>query len=343
MGTETLEGFAMMNRSTCLGWLALGAMLGWPVVLHAVAEESSSRDRLILVTGAAGDDEYVAEFEHWANGWKTLAERQGWVLTEIGGSQADSTPDESASDFEILRQAIEEHRGAQPRLWIVLLGHGTYARNAAKFNLVGQDVAATDLKQWLANVNSDLVIINCSSASAPFLSELAGRNRVIITATRSGSEINFARFGRYLSEAINDPASDIDHDNEVSLLEAFLAATSKTERFYREDARLTTEHALLDDNGDRIGTSGDFYRGIRPVKEGAAGKSIDGSIAKGIIVYSSPDAPRLSGELEQQRAEIEMAVDQLRLRKNQYQLTEYYDHLEELMLELAAIYARAEQ
>lgn len=174
------------------------------------------------------------------------------------------------------------------------------------------------------------------------MSELAGGQRVLITATRAGSEINFARFGKYLSESISDLASDVDHDLEVSLLEAFLAATARTERFYREDARLTTEHALLDDNGDRVGTSGDFFRGVRPVKAAAKGASVDGEVAKRIILHSSPEATQLTPELELQRSQIEAELDKLRASKQNLPESDYLNQLEQLMLKLSAVYEAAE-
>ena len=44
-----------------------------------------------------------------------------------------------------------------------------------------------------------------------------------MTATRSGNEQSFARFGGSLADAIADPASDLDQDGQTSLLEAFLS------------------------------------------------------------------------------------------------------------------------
>ena len=43
------------------------------------------------------------------------------------------------------------------------------------------------------------------------------------TATRTGSEVQFAHFGEYLAGAIADPAADLDKDGQTSLLEAFIA------------------------------------------------------------------------------------------------------------------------
>ena len=79
---------------------------------------------------------------------------------------------------------------------------------------------------------------------------------MVVTATRSGSELNFARFGQYLADAIGDPQADLDKDGQVSLLEAFLMASGRVAEFYRTRIELATEHALIDDNGDRLGTPG---------------------------------------------------------------------------------------
>ena len=55
------------------------------------------------------------------------------------------------------------------------------------------------------------------------------RTGVVLTATKSGDEINFARLGDYLSQAILDLSSDLDKDSQVSLLEAFLKASRMTQ------------------------------------------------------------------------------------------------------------------
>jgi hypothetical protein len=310
-------------------------------------------EHLIVVVGAAGSDEYATVFSQWAEPWRKLAVDRGWKLTYIddnSGSRAteltDAAPAAAArhretSQRETLRQAIESHLSSPARLWLVMLGHGTFSGKTAKFNLVGPDVSADEVATWLKPLKAPMAIINCSSASAPFLTALAGPNRVLVTATRAGGEMNFSRFGQYFSQTINDLSADVDHDLEVSLLEAFLAAAARTERFYREDSRLTTEHALLDDNGDRVGTSSDFYRGARPVKS-AQGGAVDGEVAKRIILYSSPDAPVFTPELESRRTAIEQQIDLLRRQRIELTESSYFDQLEQLLLQLSKVYAEAE-
>lgn len=305
----------------------------------AVADSSQARKAtLIVVTGAAGEKEFGDQFEANSKRWHDFARSQGWELIEIGTSSGSEV-----SDHDLLKQAIAKlvNLAADAELWIVLNGHGTFASNVAKFNLVGPDVSANELSEWLKPVKSKCVIINCSSSSGPFVTALGGKNRVVVTATRSGSEQNYSRFGNYLSEAIGSLAADVDHDQEVSILEAFLSASSQTERFYREEARLATEHALLDDNGDHVGTGGEFYRGARPAKDPEPGKQIDGRVASRAILFSSPDSPKFTTEQLAERQRIEEQIDALRTRKKQLSEDAYLAQLEQLCVELAKLYQAA--
>ena len=304
---------------------------------------SAATEQLILVIGAGGNEEYAREFSQWGQAWQGLAEHQQWPLTVIDGSSQEHGSSRSQLQTELSELAAADNADMPSRLWIVLIGHGTAVGDNAKFNLVGSDVSAKELSAWLEPLSCPLVIVNCSSASAPFLPELSGPQRMVVTATRSASELNYSRFGKYLARSLEDLSVDIDHDMEVSLLEAFLAAVSRTEQFYRDDARLTTEHALLDDNGDGRGTSGDFFRGLRHTKVGEKGEAVDGALAARVILYSSPDAPQLTAAQEQERERIEEQLDALRSKKLQFDEADYYQQLERLLLELAAIYDTAER
>lgn len=302
---------------------------------EAVAQApKESPETLLLVVGAPGAAEFEEEFLEAAEQWEKLSKARKWQLVRIDQSKSDTTARDQ------LKSSIEENVTAA-RLWIVMLGHGTFSRNVAKFNLVGPDVSSKELKSWLAPVTSQIVLINCSSASAPFVPELADPKRIVLTATKSGSEYNYARFGKYFAKAASDLKNDIDHDKEVSLLEAFLAASDEVERFYQQAGRLSTEHALLNDNGDKAGTTADFYRGIRPAKESQAGK-IDGALAARIILISSPEAIEFPKELKARRTAIELEIDKLRGRKSFLAENDYLNQLEKLFLQLAELYDEAE-
>ena len=320
-----------MATSLALFVLALGSMLG------AQAPETP-KPRLILVTGAAGTEEYGQQFNAAATQWTELAQARHWQLTSIAGSSAGESAGNEITQHDQLRQAIDAGiQDASTQLWIVLIGHGTSERGLDKFNLVGPDVSAKEFSQWLSGINKPLIFIACASSSAPFLPQLSGPKRVIVTATKSGSENNYSRFGQQLAVSLLDAATDIDHDDEVSLLEAFLAASAKTEQVYREQSRLTTEHALLDDNGDKLGTSADFFKGVRAVKVAQGGKQPDGAIAARILLSVLPDAPKFTDEQLQARADIEVQLDALRAARPNPPTEEYWNQLEQLLIKLAEL------
>lgn len=345
---ETPTQCGVVQLANTLGLTVYALVLVSPVLCWGQSNPlPTAREHLILVIGAGGADEYVREFSQQGEAWQTLAEHQQWSLTVIDGNNQDHATSRSQlqaalSELANADTAAIDKAELPSRLWIVLVGHGTAAGENAKFNLVGPDVSAKELSAWLEPLSCPLVIVNASSASAPFLPELSGPQRMVITATRSASELNYSRFGKYLAQSLEDLSIDIDHDLEVSLLEAFLAAVVRTEQFYRDDGRLTTEHALLDDNGDRRGTSADFFRGISPVKTAEEGEVVDGASAARVILYSSPEAPQLSPEQMRQRQRIEEQLDALRGQKPQLKEADYYQRLERLLLELAAVYEAAE-
>ena len=166
--------------------------------------------------------------------------------------------------------------------------------------------------------------------------------RVVVAATRSGAEQNFARFGDYFSTALAGAAADLDKDRQVSLLEAYLAASSGVEEFYRQENRLATEHALLDDTGDGQGTPASWFRGVRAVKAAKEGAAIDGLRANQFHLAASDGDPQLTPDQRTRRDELEADLEALRMRKAEMKEADYYAALESVVVRLAQIYAAAE-
>jgi hypothetical protein len=182
------------------------------------------------------------------------------------------------------------------------------------------------------------VIINCASASGPFLNRLSGKDRVVITATKSGSETNFAHFGQYLAEAISAEQSDLDKDGQISLLEAFLVGSTRVDEYYRTHSQLATEHALLDDNGDRLGTPATWFRGVRATQRAKDGAKLDGTRAHQFHLVPSIRERAIPIEQRRRRDQLELSIATLRDQKDKLAPDEYYNQLEKLMVELAKLY-----
>lgn len=324
--------------STCLLRVAL---LPWAIQL-AVADQqppvSSDRPTVLIVVGAPGEEEYGKAFTDAARRWEKACATAGAKLTTIG-LDTNATPDRARFE-QALTQEAKDGPGA---CWLVLLGHGTFDGKETKFNLRGADVSLTELAAWLKPFRRPLAVLDTSSASGPFLAKLSATNRVVITATRSGSEVNYARFGGYLAEAITDPAADLDKDGQTSLLEAFLIASRRTADFYTTEGRLATEHSLLDDNGDALGTPSDWFRGVRAVKRAKDGASPDGLRAHQFhLVRGGADAG-LSTAARARRDELELSIARLRDLKASLDEVEYFRRLEPLLLDLARIYEQSEK
>jgi len=320
-------------------WLAgllASAVTGFaaPEAVPAPAAASVDGTTVLVVVGAAGETEYGEAFATAAHHWEKAAEQAGAKHLAIGRADPGK-----ASDLDQLRQAIDaEPKEGTGQLWIVFIGHGTFDGKEAKFNLRGPDLTASDLALWLQPFHRPLAIIDTSSSSAPFLSKLTGPRRVVITATRSGFEQNYARFGQYLAEAIGDPQADLDKDGETSLLEAFLSASARLAEFYKTEGRLATEHPLIDDNGDGLGTPPDWFHGVRAYKKAKDGATPDGPLAQQFVLVHSAAERKLPPAVRERRDELELALAKLRDAKATLTEDEYYRRLELLLLDLARLY-----
>lgn len=324
------------------GWIQCCRLVIGPVCLLTTAHAADpapapapDRTTVIVVVGAPGDPEYGSNFVRQASLWQQACTRAGGRWMAVGLESSGPT-----NDHPRLREVLESEpkEGIAP-LWLVLVGHGTFDGKEARFNLRGPDVSATELGLWLQPFRRPLAVINTASSSAPFLNQVAGTNRVAVTATRSGYEQNATRFGPCLAEAIADPQADLDKDGQVSLLEAFLTASRQTGEFYKVQGRLITEHALLDDNGDGLGTPADWFRGLRATKRPKDNSAVDGLLARQFTLIPSEAERNLTAAQRTRRDALERAVFEHREKKDRIVEDEYYRQLEKLLLDLARFYA----
>jgi hypothetical protein len=150
----------------------------------------------------------------------------------------------------------------------------------------------------------------------------------VITATRSGAEQFTTQFGGSFVEAVTTEAADADKNGRISMLEAFQYAKTEVARAYEREGLLATEHAMLDDNGDRTGSQ-------TPAATGA-----DGKLAAALSLGSAADAAPLPADprlrtFYLERRELERRVESLRLLKDSMPPAKYAGELERLVTDLA--------
>src|SRR6202140_4756979 len=198
----------------------------------------------VTIAGLGGEPEYEQRFAGWASDLdKIFKSEPSSQVTTLSGAQAT-------------RAAIEGKRGdlakqtkADDHLVLLLIGHGSFDESDYKFNIPGPDITATELASLLDKIPAQQAVINMTSASGGGIAILQKPKRILITATKSGTEKNATVFPRYFIEGLRDPAADADKNEVITVLEAFRYAEAKTAKFYEEAKRLSTEHPLLEDTG----------------------------------------------------------------------------------------------
>jgi len=292
----------------------------------ALAKPDPKSQRVVIIAqGAAGSEEFAPVFAEAVKRWESAA------------FQGEATPI-LTDTREALEAAITETIAADPaELWVVLVGHGTFNGRSARFALKGPDVSSDEIAEWLKPWEKDLIFVNTSSASAPFLPALSGENRVVITATKSGHEVFYSRFGSFLAGALMDPSADLNKDEQISILEAFLLAGDQTAEFFEKEARLATEHSIIDDNGDGKGTPAEWFEGIRATRK-AKDAEPDGLLARNAHLVPNDLDRSLTPELRKRRNELELQAEALREKRLDLGDEAYYAQLEAIFLEIAKIY-----
>jgi hypothetical protein len=169
MGPAPVEG-AAVNRSLLAAVLVLACC--------SFGASAESRPCVIVVVGAAGEKEFGEHFQQWAERWEAASKLAQADYVAIGLDEASERPDR-----EVLQQRVAGMSGnSHEALWVVLIGHGTYDGKIARFNMRGPDISGADLAEWLKPMERPIAIVDCSSASGPFLNALSGANRVVVSA-----------------------------------------------------------------------------------------------------------------------------------------------------------------
>ena len=289
---------------------------------------------LLIVVGLAGDPEHGELFQKWGSALAEASESVGIAsdrLVYLSDAKEDARVHARATREEIdaALSGFAQAAGPDDVVYVVLVGHGSYDGSTARFNLPGPDMTPADFDALLRKLPArNVVFVNTSSSSGPFVEELSAPGRTIITATRNGAERFTTLFGGYFVEAFSTDASDADKNKRVSMLEAFQYAQSEVARAYEREGLLATEHALLDDNGDKKGSPD-------PTPTGS-----DGRLAAALSLGSAADAAPLPEDptlrtLYLERRDLERGVEALRLLKESLPPARYASELERRVTDLA--------
>lgn len=277
----------------------------------------------VTVSGLGGEADYDQRFKMWADDIDSS-------LKKAGGDSHVVTLENPTRD--VLRSKLTEiAREAKPadNLVLMLIGHGTYDGTDYKFNLLGPDITGAELAILLDRIPAARqCVVDMTSSSGGALDFLRRANRVVITATKTGTEKNATVFARYWAEALRDPSADTDKNETISALEAFRFAQTKTAAFYDTQKRLATEHPVLEDTG-----KGEAEKDPQPDKgEGKLAAAFP-MVRLGANAAAARDPAKRP--LLEKKEQLEQAIDKLKYDKAAMPAEAYKQQLTQLLLELA--------
>lgn len=269
----------------------------------------SGRLHFVVVGGLGGESKYEAEFSTYVSTLGDVFERTTKEALQVHVLRGPEARREAIISLLNARSLeIEEH----DFFVLILIGHGTWDGRTYKFNIPGADLTSEEISTLVDAIPARRQLVTVtSSASGALIDVLKQPGRVIITATRSGRERNATVFAEYWVRALTDEAADSDKNLIITAAEAFQYTKRRVKDFYEREKRLAGEH---------------------PRMEGDLADSFTLARLKQVIV--SPTGPVLNRLFEEREA-ITSRVENLKERKNDIDIEEYFELLEKLMVELS--------
>ena len=322
------------------------------VILLLLTSSARADSFAIIICGKGGDAEYAERFADW--GTRLLATLTGPVglppantLLLLDPSESELPAGARPSTLDGIRAAftsLAPSAATSDSLFIILIGHGSYQNGQARFNIPGPDLSPADLESLISPLPAAATaIINASSSSAAFINLLSAPGRIICTATRNVEQRNATEFMEHFIQGLTDQSADQNRDGRIAILEACQQAAALTEAAYIGKGLILTENALLDDDGDGLGTrlqlgAGDGDRPTSPSVRAATSHPVpDGTLAARLFLKDFIFPPSVPRELIDGYRDAIDAVEALKARKPEMPPDEYAAELETLLLRAARL------
>jgi hypothetical protein len=292
-------------------------------ILLLAAAAGQATTFYVTISGLGGESDYEQRFKMWAEDIDSSMKKAG------GDIQVITMVAPKREDIKSRLAALGQQMKPADALVLVLIGHGTFDGVEYKFNIPGPDITGSELAALLDRLPAQRqLVVNTTSASGGSIDALRRPNRIVIAATKSGTEKNATVFGRYWAAALRDPAADSDKNETITALEAFNYAETKTAEFFDTQKRLATEHAVLEDTGKGEGER-------KPSAENGEGR-LAGSFAV-VRLGANAEAARDPAKraLLDKKEQLEQAIDKLKYEKAAMPADEYKRQITALFLELA--------
>jgi hypothetical protein len=295
------------------------------------AAQADAATYYVTVAGLGGEPDYEQRFTAAAKDLDKVFRSGGATahVYTLSGAQA------TAAQLRTTFTAVAQQATSADDLVLILIGHGSFDGTEYKFNLVGPDLSAGEIAALCDRVPAKRqLVVDTTSSSGGAIAALERPGRVVVAATKSGTEKNATVFARYWVEALQDPSADTDKNEALTAMEAYVYAARKTAAFYDGQKRLATEHAVFDDTGHG-----------EPVRDAGSGHGQQLSnftlLRFGAAQKAASDPAKAA--LLARKEDLEQKIDVLKYGKAAMDPVEYRQQLTAALLELAKTQGELDQ
>lgn len=295
-------------------------LISLSIWLMLCAIPASAQTYAVVVSGLGGNADYSAEFsessDSFSSGLLSLDTDPSLIITLDESATRETIL--ASIDTQIKRIQSDLQSGfvaaSEPVFALIMTGHGNADNDSWRFNVSGPDLTSEDLIAALNTVPiSRQLVVLAASASGAVLDSMSQLGRVLVTATKSGGEINAIRFHQYLGEAMESDVADYDRNEILTIAEAYRFAEARTQEYFEQQNLLSSEHSRIrGENADDIAVA--LLGSLRDAK----------------------DDPIVASLLDD-RLNLEQTFKALRKRKSEMPVDEYYSELETLLLSIARL------
>ena len=271
-----------------------------------ITPDTSARNYALIIGGVGGEKSFYDEFWNATSRMHNLLmEEYGYApehitfLFEDDGEMSGQVNGKSTkAGIEAAFADLQSRVQSGDRFLLFMVGHATKTARGLKFNSPGRDVSDIECAALIEQIPAEqMILILGFPYSARVVSQVSREGRTIITACSPREGYMRSGFGNIFIDAFSDRTADVDDNEAISLLEAFLYTQKRVKTWYESDGSVQSEHPHLDDNGDGIASRQELPN------------ASDGTLAQRIYLGKRRSAlvDRVSAELNLDRPDDELA------------------------------------
>lgn len=228
-----------------------------------IDSNESPQKYAIIASGASNDIQHYRWFLNSTGMAYDLLRKNGYSDKNIfylfeSNSEQFVDLEATINNFKKVTRDLQKITNKTDTILLFLIGHGSYLGINSFYTLNDYNLSDAEMAEMFKPIKrAKLIFVFSPCNSGGFIDDLSAEDTIIISSTQK-DEVNRAAFIEPLLTSFSG-AGDLNSDGKVSFAEAFnYASKNVKDQYIDNNWGKLTEHALIDDNGDKIGHEAPF-------------------------------------------------------------------------------------